>query len=248
MRTLRALLLLAVTATLLGGAASLDRGPGRQTYLQLNMCGNVCNHGGLAVVRNLEETIATRRPVAVTLNEVCENQYDRLAADLDAYRGRFDATGPICGNGARYGNAVLARASDVDLIGSWPLPDLSGGETRRLMCVRSDGLAVCVTHISYLQADIAAQIDAVAAILDGLDRAGAVVLGGDLNTDPADPRLGPLYGICHGATGVTFHQHSIDYIFLSEHWSSAQAHAVDAAGGFSDHEGLFATATLLNGA
>ena len=74
-----------VRATTAGGA---DIAAARQTYLQFNMCGNACNHGDLAVVRNLEQTIAVDRPIAVTLNEVCENQYDRLRAGLPGYNSR----------------------------------------------------------------------------------------------------------------------------------------------------------------
>src|SRR5262245_43001074 len=92
----RAGVAVAVLAAALGVVAfagGANATAGRQTYLQFNMCGNSCNRGGLAVVSNLEDTIAEGRPFAVTLNEVCENQYDRLRADLTAYRGRFDPTG-----------------------------------------------------------------------------------------------------------------------------------------------------------
>jgi endonuclease/exonuclease/phosphatase family metal-dependent hydrolase len=243
------------------GAAS-----GRQAYLQFNMCGNVCNNGGVAVVRDLERTIGARRPTAVTLNEVCENQYDRLRADLTAYRGRFDPTGPVCRNGFRYGNAILARASGVDLVGSWPLPDPSGAETRRLMCVRpqpaTSMLVVCVTHVSYKQTDIGAQVGAIAGILRGLDGDEPVLLGGDLNTDPTDPRLNLLYRACDGTGdfeeadavscgGVpqdTFARHKLDYIFLSAgHWTGARATVIDPAGGRSDHHALWASATFRDG-
>ncbi len=266
----------ALAAIVYAGGASAAAG--RQTYLQLNLCGNACNHGGLAVVRNLESTIVVGRPFAVTLNEVCENQYDQLRADLGAYDGRFDPTGPRCRNGSRYGNAILVRAPGVDLVGSWQLPNPAGDETRRLMCLstRPPGtppLVVCVTHISNVEANIAAQIGVIADILRGLGGTEAVLLGGDFNTDPADARLNPLYSTCYGSgTGVfeeadsagcgsrattetirgtdvvnedTFQRHKLDYIFLSDgHWPTARANAVDAANGLSDHDALWATATL----
>jgi endonuclease/exonuclease/phosphatase family metal-dependent hydrolase len=190
------------------GADRADLADVRQTYLQFNMCGNACNHGELAVVRNLEHTIAADRPVAVTLNEVCENQYDRLRRDLVGYAGHFDPTGPRCGNGTRYGNAVLVRGSGFDLVGSWQLPNPGADETRRLLCVRgrpvgADALVVCVTHISFVAGNIASQIDAVAAIVRGLRTAEPVVLGGDFNTDPGDARLNPVYSNRYDAgTGV----------------------------------------------
>jgi endonuclease/exonuclease/phosphatase family metal-dependent hydrolase len=240
--------------------AGIRTAPPRQTFLQFNMCGNACNHGDVTVVRNLERTIAEGRPVAVTLNEVCENQYDRLRSDLPDYSGRFDATGPRCGNGTRYGNAVLVRGSDPDPVGSWQLPNPGADETRRLLCVRGhpDGasLVVCVTHISFVPGNIATQIDTVATILSGLSGDEPVLLGGDFNTDPADDRLDPLYGNAgrgrfteadqaDDLNDTTFAKHKLDYIFLADgHWSAARATAVDAGRGLSDHRALLATATL----
>ncbi|MBO0867194.1 MAG: endonuclease/exonuclease/phosphatase family protein [Micromonosporaceae bacterium] len=249
---------------------------GRQTYLQLNMCGNACNAGGLAVVRNLRDSITTARPVAVTLNEVCENQFDWLRGDLPGYRGRFDPTGPTCVNGAHYGNAILVRAPEVELVGSWPLPSPTGGEPRRLMCLRANpphtgALVVCGTHISYAAADIGPQVAAVSRIVQPLEAPGpdgvqpAVLLGGDFNSMPTDSRLNPMYGACYasgtgtfeeaGAAGctsrstgtATFGNRKIDYIFLSpDRWSGVHAEAYDAVSGLSDHKGLWATATPVS--
>jgi endonuclease/exonuclease/phosphatase family metal-dependent hydrolase len=251
-------LLAAVTLT--GGTSAAS---GQHTYLQFNMCGNLCNDGDLAVARHLADTIVADEPDAVTLNEVCENQYERLLADLPAYRGRFDPTGPVCDNGARYGNAILVRAPAVTLLGSWRLPSPAGGEPRRLMCLTTvppggPSLDVCVTHISYVPADIAAQVGAVARILHSLDSARPVLLGGDFNAEPADARLGPLYGSgieafedaglasCDGAA-PSCPQHRIDYVLLSRgHWSAAHADTRDAANGLSDHEAVLATAVLLD--
>jgi endonuclease/exonuclease/phosphatase family metal-dependent hydrolase len=121
---------------------------------------------------------------------------------VSAYGGRFDPTGPTCGNGARYGNAVLVRTAQVRLVGSWLLPNPAGGETRRLMCLdaRPDStasLVACVTHISYVGGNIAPQVNAVAGILHGLARTRAVLLGGDFNAAQTDPRLDRLYSPCY---------------------------------------------------
>src|SRR3982751_6996617 len=97
-----------------------------QSYLQFNMCGNACNHGDLAVVHNLEQTIEADHPSVVTLNEMCANQFERLSGDLPGYAGRFDNTGPVCTNGARYGNAILLRGPAVEPVGSWLLPNPAG--------------------------------------------------------------------------------------------------------------------------
>jgi endonuclease/exonuclease/phosphatase family metal-dependent hydrolase len=245
--------LLAVIAFAYGAAAT----PGRQTFLQLNMCGNACNHGGLAVVRRIEAAIRGGWPYAVTLNEVCENQFDQLSVDLTAYRGRFDPTGPVCSNGVRYGNAILMRTEAVELVGSWSLPSIAGGEPRRLMCLsprqtRPGPLITCVTHLSFLQEEIAAQIDAVAGITRGLGGSHALLLGGDFNAAPADTRLDLIYRAASG-TGIGGFDEAasarggskIDYIFLSVgHWSDATARNADVTGGLSDHRAVWAAATF----
>jgi endonuclease/exonuclease/phosphatase family metal-dependent hydrolase len=273
-RVLRRWLGIAVTALALaapaGVRAATAGAPGhtaRQAYLQFNMCGNACNHGDLAVARNLERTVTADRPVAVTLNEVCENQYDRLRAGLPGYAGRFDPTGPVCGNGARYGNAVLVAGPGLEPAGSWQLPNPAADETRRLMCVRARGLVVCVTHISFAAGNIAPQIDAVAATLRAFPGDEPIVLGGDFNTDPADERLNPMYSNRYdsgtgrfteadsrtsrsrigvdGVNDTTFARHKLDYIFLADgHWSTARAAVVDAGHGLSDHGALLATTTV----
>ena len=230
--------------------------PTDATYLQFNMCGNLCNHGALDVVRNLEDTVSAERPAAVTLNEVCENQYDQLRLDLPGFGGRFDPTGPHCDNGTRYGNAVLTRGSAADLVGSWPLPNPGGDEGRRLMCVRGRALVVCVTHVSFVAANIAVQVDAVAGILRGLPAGAPVLLGGDFNADPADARMDPLYRTGSGAlteagsrsrsstdADATFGRRKIDYIFLGHggRRPGVRAAAVDAGRGRSDHRALLAS-------
>jgi endonuclease/exonuclease/phosphatase family metal-dependent hydrolase len=203
---------IAVAAGLAGLAALAlsDSEQGKQTYLQFNLCGNACNSGSLLVVTDLVRWVQDRQPFALTLNEVCENQYDRLRSDLGRYSGRFEATGPTCRNGARFGNAILVRTTDVSLVGSWELPNPAGDEPRRLMCLRTQpsaapSLVVCVTHISNEAANIEAQVSAVADLLSTLDMNNAVLLGGDFNTVPGDARMDPLYRTCEGGGGL-FHE------------------------------------------
>jgi endonuclease/exonuclease/phosphatase family metal-dependent hydrolase len=259
-------------------ALAISSDPGgthRHTYLQFNLCGNACNDGGLGVVGELVGAVRARRPFVVTLNEVCENQYTRLRADLGGYHGHFDPTGARCRNGGRYGNAVLVRSAEVDVVGGWDLPNPARDEARRLFCLSTRlpdaaRLVVCVTHVSNYPANIAAQVEAVAGHLRRLAADGAVLVGGDFNTNPADARLDPLYRTCDGsglfheadsggcanrslrnhAVGAdvinqdTYGQHKYDYLFLSDGaWSTFAAEAADA-GRFSDHAALWATATL----
>ncbi len=259
--------LLAIAATVVAALAlsgPADATGDLQTFLQFNLCGNACNRGGLQVVTRLEDAIDARRPFAVTLNEVCENQFARLRTDLVLYHGRFDPTGPTCHNGSRYGNAILVRAANATLVGGWNLPNPAGDETRRLVCLRTQQprLIICVTHISNYVGNIAAQVAAVAGILRRLTVGDAVLLAGDFNTDPADPRLNPMYSGCYRPdTGIfreaagcpgrpavneaTYGVHKYDYIFLSDvGWSSTVAHAEGIADGLSDHKALWATATV----
>jgi endonuclease/exonuclease/phosphatase family metal-dependent hydrolase len=216
MRPIRAILAAAVavlaTLALAGDARAIGY---RQTHLQFNVCGNACNGGGLAVVSDLVNAIERRGPHSVTLNEVCENQYDKLRSDLPAYMGQFDPTGATCHNGARYGNAILARATSLTLVGSWVLPNPAGDELRRLMCVSTDPpdgppLIVCVTHISNESGNIAAQVSAVASFLSGLEVDGAMLVGGDFNADPADARMNPMYGACYGSGAGSFREADSD--------------------------------------
>lgn len=265
-----------VALAVAGGAQATAH---REIFVQFNLCGNACGNGGLGIVTQLTTAIRERRPFAITLNEVCENQYARLRSDLDAYQGRFDPTGPTCHNGARYGNAILLRTTDATLVGGWDLPNPAGDESRRLLCLSTrlpaaPVLIVCVTHISNVSGNVGAQVRAVAGIVRGLDSADAVVLAGDFNADPVDPWMNPLYGTCDGAgSGVlrevdsagcqarpmlnrnvggdiinehTYNQHKYDYIFVSDRdWSAPTAEAVDIGHGLSDHEALWATATLV---
>jgi endonuclease/exonuclease/phosphatase family metal-dependent hydrolase len=208
---------------------------------------------------------------------VCENQYTRLRAELESYHGHFDPTGARCRNGGRYGNAVLVRSADVDLLGGWDLPNPARDEARRLFCLSTrlpdaTTLVVCVTHVSNYSDNIAAQVDAVAGHLRRLATDHAVLAGGDFNTNPADARLDPLYRPCDGSGPGVFHEadaggcanrsrlnhpvgddvinedtygrHKYDYLFLSDGGWSTFAAETTAPNGLSDHDALWATATL----
>jgi endonuclease/exonuclease/phosphatase family metal-dependent hydrolase len=247
-----------------------------QSYLQFNLCGNACNRGALTVVDEVVIAIGRGRPLVVTLNEVCENQYDRLRIDLPGYAGLFDPTGAMCRNGARYGNAILARTGEMRPLGTWELPNPAGDEPRRLVCARTlvdaAPVIVCVTHISNELGNIAPQVSTVANILSGLDRDEPMLVGGDFNTNPFDTRLDPMYAAFvevdstadpsvptrRSATDIadgpdilnaaTYGPHKYDYIFLSVgDWSVTRADAVPAANGFTDHDALWAMAALRLG-
>jgi endonuclease/exonuclease/phosphatase family metal-dependent hydrolase len=260
-----AVILVAVVVLALTGEAAAP--PERRLFLQANICGNVCNDGGPAVVDALAASVQARGPAAVTLNELCENQYAHVTAELPSYVGRFDPTGPSCHNGTRYGNAILLRGNEISLVGSWVLPDVAGDESRRVQCVRGlTGMVVCGTHLSSFPENTNVQARAVADRTDPVVRTDPVLLAGDFNADPGDPGLDPLYRPCYlRGTGhfdeaaspgcasrrtvapraYTFEHHKFDYVYLSTgDWSDPRAEVGDVVGGRSDHLALWVTVTL----
>jgi endonuclease/exonuclease/phosphatase family metal-dependent hydrolase len=277
-RRRRTALLLALAALVLvvgGVVAVVVRGtgaepPNRRSFLQFNMCGYVCNDAGLAAADGVVRLIDRRRPHVVTLNEVCENQWNRIQARL-SYRGRFDvaAEGRPCTGGHRFGNAILVRGA-YTFLGAWSLP--KSIEARRILCVRPElpgtpAFTACVTHVEPDPTTIASQVTAIADHLDGFALAGPVLLAGDFNTVPSDPRLHPLYrSSCDPAGTGHFHEldagpdcrrtggaegrnratfgtdRKFDYLFVTDHWRDRAAEIIDGPG--SDHRALWGSATL----
>jgi len=222
-----------VTLAALAASAAEPVAVGRYTVLQYNLCGNACGDGGPRGLTELENAIRGRRPLAVTLNEVCENQYARLRDRLSGYAGRFDPTAR-CRNGARYGNAIFVRAGPLEPVGGWDLPNPARDEPRRLMCAGAEPpagprLVVCVTHLSNYSDNTAPQIAAVAAHLDELDGDHALILGGDLNTDPVDARLDALYGSLHEVDSGAGERAPLDHA-TSDRASSDRASSDHAIG------------------
>lgn len=236
------------------------------TVLQFNMCGNASHcpdPDGVpdAIVRSV--TGHDPQPIVVTLNEVCANQLDYVVSELASYgyTGVHDPTGPTCGNGTAYGNALLVN-SGLGAVDTWELPNPGGNEPRGLMCaaVEAAGFRACVTHISQHDEDQAEQIRAVADTLDPLLDAGErVLLGGDFNVPPDDAEISPLYGSCYPdgvgrfaeadsdppctRTGEwTVGTGKIDYVFFSEHFTNLTGDVTHSD--YSDHAPVWATATL----
>lgn len=208
------LLLLAGMAVPLAGPVPAYAASVVHTYLQFNMCGNACNSGGLDVANDVVASVNSRSPFVVTLNEVCRNQYSHIWATLIPYYGKFETTVPgACANGADYGNAILLRTSSfTDLAPTgWTLPNPGGNETRKLSCLRTSAtgggtqpLVACVTHIDYHDANLAQQVASVASTTRALWSGNHVLVGGDFNIRPTDPRLNPMYapGYSPAGTGV----------------------------------------------
>jgi endonuclease/exonuclease/phosphatase family metal-dependent hydrolase len=237
--TLVAALAAAMLATIAGGVAAQAQAPPVEgvevpaRIFQFNMCGAVIDnddcpsHGGSgegtvvpALVSSILDTRddAPRpgRPDIVTLNEVCETQFNALRASLSAagypMNGRFataKANEGNCENDSNFGNAVLTRqpiTNDADDQIAFPLPlPEDSGEVRTLLCVdtplRGKAIKACSVHLSTDGDRRAEQVPAVAEIVNGfIDTGLPVLIGGDFNASPGDDVLDALYDH-HGGTG-----------------------------------------------
>lgn len=166
--------------------------------------------------------VAEQRPDVVAFQEICAGEAQRLADLLrDAHGQRYEvvtgsarvshypgcdrSTGPILFGQVVFGQAILSRLPVRDPV-TTVLPDGGGvDEPRAFLSVTVDAaggpVRVLTTHLTVgpgaeedavtaarrtaLQAE---QVDAVAAAAGG----GQVVVLGDLNMAPGDPRLGVL--------------------------------------------------------
>jgi endonuclease/exonuclease/phosphatase family metal-dependent hydrolase len=180
-------------------------------YLQFNMCGNKCRGGNLDVANDVINSVnnSSPQPFAITLNEVCRNQYDHIYGTLVPYYGRYEVTVPgACDNGADYGIAVLVRTSNYTFHNAWRLP--GGHEARKMVCIRTTAtgggtqpLIACSTHIDNHSDVQAGQIAFVAARGREMWSGHHVLIGGDFNVKPNDSKLNPMYSPEHaGGSGV----------------------------------------------
>jgi endonuclease/exonuclease/phosphatase (EEP) superfamily protein YafD len=172
----------------------------RMAILQFNMCGWSCGTG-LTVAHDVESSINRHspQPDVVTLEEVCQSQYEDIYATLTPYYGRFFSTiQNKCGSGDNYGIAILVRTSNFTYLGERWLPKTSG-EDRKLGCISTNAfggpqpLVACVTHITTVQADQSAQIAFVASKARSYYAGNHVPVGGDFNVVPAHPFMNPMY-------------------------------------------------------
>jgi hypothetical protein len=204
------MILAAGAALFLAAAALVNAAPpaaaaGPVRVMQFNMCGAMCNHGavdkagaGNDVVEDVRARVAGFQPAVLTLNEVCVAQFNRLKALLGtgpwkmsgAFRAQRDDWG--CKGGAQFGDAVFTAGgiSGQKVLG---VPNPSGGpEHRAVLCVRTAAggapLLACVLHTVTDNPMKARQVAAAARALNGEAANGAVIVGGDFNTDPGGMR------------------------------------------------------------
>jgi endonuclease/exonuclease/phosphatase family metal-dependent hydrolase len=198
---MRRLLLAALLAcVLLAGAAAPApaAAEGRTPYalLQMNLClsglaGCFADTRYPAVVDEAIAKIRATRPDAVTLNEACSGDVERIAREtgLDhrfatvLFRGApLECRSP--GGRGVFGNAVLTRAP-ITASQDAPFAAQLGAEERRWLCVETaDGVRACTSHLSVAgtpaqAATNDAQCAELTAVLAASD--APTVFGGDVN-------------------------------------------------------------------
>lgn len=198
----------AVVAVLVLGSSPAPPGEeppaGSFTLLQMNLClsgiaGCFAATDYPAVVDEAVSRIAEASPAAVTLNEVCERDVERIARET-GYRLRFvpvpvfDEPFPCTDPGGRgaFGMAVLT-ADVVRDVESRDFSTRSFIETRGWLCVTTDPATVCTAHLAPPvsaadRRDNARECDELRAMLAERTDAGAVVFAGDVNrSEPCAP-------------------------------------------------------------
>lgn len=207
-RSRRHLLPLIVTTLLAVGAfgatASADAKPGKSnsrtpySLLQMNLClsGLAGCYGGTQYPAVVDEAIAKIRatqPDAVTLNEACSGDVERIARETGydhrfatvIYRGAPLECRRPSGRGV-FGNAVLTK-QPITASEDAPFKAQLGLEERRWICVTTtDDVRACTTHLSVSgrpdqRATNDAQCQELTEILAGDDRRQATIFGGDVN-------------------------------------------------------------------
>jgi endonuclease/exonuclease/phosphatase family metal-dependent hydrolase len=168
------------------------------TLMQMNVClsglaGCWPDAAYPAVVQEAVARIRGTRPDAVTLNEACRRDVERLARRV-GYQLRFSRViyrgSPLqCidpGGRGLFGDAILTR-SPIVASENRPFRAQSGIEQRRWLCASTRrGVDVCTTHLNTRTTDTSiatndAQCAELAALLARRASDGGVVFGGDVN-------------------------------------------------------------------
>ncbi|MEU4539841.1 endonuclease/exonuclease/phosphatase family protein [Streptosporangium sp. NPDC023825] len=187
--------------------------------MHFNMAGGALNGGDYPIVHRILTEVQTRRPDVISLNEVCERQYDHLVDQLEtagyAMEGYFQESRlvvPDCvhlgDTRTRAGNAILVRADVTEEKGYMfttdhrleerDLPTLL--EERSVACVTavfpttSQPVKACSTHLSDGDATGAqAETRELFRVFAPEANSRPFILMGDLNLTPDDTAVGRLY-------------------------------------------------------
>lgn len=190
-----------------GAASERSSPPTPYTLIQMNLClsGLAGCYPGTEYPMVVDEGIGVIRaeqPQAVTLNEACSGDVERIARET-GYEYRFATViyrgAPLpCvrpeGRGV-FGNAVLV-SGDITSSQDQAFQTQLGAEERRWLCAdTAEGVRVCTTHLSVSgtpeqAATNEAQCQELTEVLAGDGRRVATVFGGDVNRQdscaPAD--------------------------------------------------------------
>lgn len=144
-------------------------------------------------------------PIGLSLNEVCENQYNYIVWYLTAagYGYSFDhtvslgnflgsqvgTTWPIASCGSWYGNAVAVKGARSGGGANWYSSSIQGpssyGEQRNWICIRASGPTICSSHLATgASSYTASQADVYRSVANFVAGSG-VFAAGDFNTTPS---------------------------------------------------------------
>jgi hypothetical protein len=223
------------------------------SLVQMNLC-----LSGLApcleypdVVREAIAVIDERNPDAVTLNEVCRGDVDRIAARTGyhqrfatvLYRGRPLPCRSPRGRGV-FGNAVLTRAAITGSVGRRFAAQSADPEQRGWLCVATARrVSVCTTHLSApseVRTAVREQCDELGDLLAARASRGPTIAAGDINglSSCAPPGMWTVTDL--GLAQKPGIQHAYG---SARYLCAAESEVVPAD--FTDHDFLYVAAWLV---
>lgn len=186
---------------------------------------------------------------AVTLNEVCRSDAEEIAAEL-GYQMRFAAVSSYrlpdeCidpGGRGVYGIAVLTKATITASV-ERPYATQSDLEQRRWLCVTTDEVRVCTTHLEIrgrgrLDDVNDAQCAEFARVLERLETDRPVIAGGDMNRDRGCAAAGMWVDTDVDAAQAPGKQH----VYATTDFAAPRTRIVPME--YTDHDALVITGRL----
>jgi endonuclease/exonuclease/phosphatase family metal-dependent hydrolase len=180
----------------------------------MNISGHVLNSGRTGVADAVVRTANNYTADFVTLQEVCETQFDYIEAQpgysghfwptltQDEYRQQIEDgkrsadSKPLCGGTGSFGNAVFSRGGVGTLNEEeyvLPAHPDRPEEQPYMVCVRQNirttavRARACSVHLSTHDATRQAQLEDVAYVVNVQASSGTrVIVGGDFNAEPGD--------------------------------------------------------------
>jgi endonuclease/exonuclease/phosphatase family metal-dependent hydrolase len=174
-----------------------------------NIAGNTMHQGSTTdgLIDVMADSIMLNNADVVSVNEICQTQYDALLAALQSRGWPIDpmncsrfAVARMAGTGVcqqtAYGIALFSKAplGTADVVA---LTDANASERRQLLCaplVDRPHTWLCTTHLTNDAAYTASQVQEVRMKLATyLSVGGTVIVAGDLNLEPNNAALDSVY-------------------------------------------------------